>query len=130
MTSEALIAIVEELELEPVTKTGLIDRITTEGATRQIRDEIKKLVEERIEYERQQQELIDQALAAVAETDAEAAKIAQDAENELKIFEETALKELSALDSAPAPVSAAPTAAPIAASVAKRKPKAVPPTTA
>lgn len=97
MTSDELTMIVEELGIEATKKFDLLDRIGSQGATDQLRDEVEDLVKQKIELTQQQHDLIEQAIAEVVKTDAESAKIAGETEIELMEFEKKAMEDLDAL---------------------------------
>ncbi len=125
MTTDELTMIVEELGLEPGKKFDLLDRIGTQGVTDALRDEVEKLVQQKIELTQQQHDLIEQAIAEVAKTDAEVAKLAADTEHELMAYEKQAMHDLDTLlehgklpaaepdKAAPAPAPAEPVTPPV-----------------
>ena len=110
MTKEQLLAIVSELNLESSLQVDLELRIESQGVTDELRNEVQQLVEEKMTLNQKQQELIEQAIAEVQQTDAEVAKIVSEAEAELKVVEEQALKDMDTVLSEP-PATATPAAA-------------------
>jgi DNA-binding MarR family transcriptional regulator len=112
MTTDELTMIVEELGLEPTKKFDLLERISAQGVTDTLRDEVEQLVKSKVELTQQQHDLIEQAIAEVAKTDAESAKLAGETENELMEYEKKAMEDLdkllasgSAVSSTPAPAN-------------------------
>lgn len=97
MTSDELTMIVEELGLEATKKFDLLDRIGSQGVTDSLRDEVELLVKEKIELTQQQHDLIEQAIAEVAKTDADVAKLASETEDELMEYEKKAMEDLDSL---------------------------------
>lgn len=114
MTKKTAIDLVKTLGLEPVKEAELVTRIEREGVTDEVQDEVQEMVQKKIDLTEAQDALIEEAIKAVEETDAEVAKIVAEAEEELKTIEkeETAkLEELAkeeADDAGEKPVQADP----------------------
>ena len=97
MTKEQLLAIIADLELEPSAQADLEVRINAEGATEALVQQVQEMIQEKIAVSQQQEELIQQALSEVAQTDAEVAKIVHEAEAELKGIEDETLKNIDTI---------------------------------